>query len=299
MTRRRPWNNKTSRNRNNSTFYSKNRWTQTSIRQRNKEQFCYTCALFGYDTILNTHSDHIIPWEMGGAKYAAPNLGTICDRCHLPKTMREAKSGQPLYHSVLSKHNGLIPVVYPSFNRPISIYDNILIMLQGNIGAGKTSMMSYLPNEWHRVMIDQYREEYRDDKWAWMEAIKHTLEHEGVVVYESAGINDRLIQLYRHYPGDIVRVKLVTDKATALSRVAARDKRKWTVSKASSEHLYSFMEDKVRLKPCDIIIDTTHIQAAEVADKVMEVVGGLHNFKSDVARGCLHSVGLLSKVEKF
>ncbi len=278
MNRSRPWDSDISSvNANNQSFHGTNRWKKASKRQRDNDPYCTMCLLFGKETILNTHGEHIIPIQYGGAELAKANLQTLCDSCHIEKTKLENQVNGAIYDSYAdyALHGSRLPIINSTLKRPISAIKRNLIDLCGNMGAGKTAIMAYLPSNWDLIELDQIRIDVRDEEWAW-ELVTEQIENTAAstIVFESSGVNRRLFGIYRRFLGNIIRIKLECNDTTALKRIKARPKRVWTATKGSSEDIYNFLKPRIDQKPVDKVIQSDQ-RSEMVAKELIEWVGGL------------------------
>ncbi len=76
------------RNGENQEVHGTNRWTRMSKRYREENPYCVKCLAEERFTPSEC-VDHIVPINMGGAKWDESNMMALCNRHHSQKSARE------------------------------------------------------------------------------------------------------------------------------------------------------------------------------------------------------------------
>jgi 5-methylcytosine-specific restriction endonuclease McrA len=64
---------------------SRRPWARARAAQLKREPWCRLCREERDRLVEATEVDHIVPISQGGAKFAASNLRSLCDGCHIER----------------------------------------------------------------------------------------------------------------------------------------------------------------------------------------------------------------------
>lgn len=256
----------------NDDFYNSGAWRSTSRNHKANNPFCVWCLFQGIRNASNTITDHIISLEYGGSPYSKKNHWTLCRSDHNRKTAQEKDNGCPIYRFYYNEKGDKLPVLDAVTSRPMRVGSKRLINLCGNIGTGKSTLMTHLGSKYECVSIDELRGIYKDEVEAWKKAT-HLINHSDrdIVVFESSGVNPKLNRIYMTFTGSIVNVMLYAPDEVCYERVKDRAAKEWLNNSMEFSMMFNLIKTKLSMRKMDVSINTHELDLSEQLELINNI----------------------------